>query len=227
MHSCSVYIRTSHDVQKLTAQQQLLLSHFSSMEDIRKYFSSSKRTASESTAEKDVSIEEDTSASAEFSHTDMVCEPPWKKVSSENHAAYKAKLSYKKKWEEKYPWVSCVSPADGMFCSICQKWGKPPAKSRGGWTTRGITDWNHASELLKQHADSLWHGDAAATAAMAQQVERSGQSVLELHCSSAAREAAERIQRNRSIITKLLRAVYFLVKHRIPHTPFINLCFSS
>ena len=114
--------------------------------------------------------------------------------------------------------MSRVSPADGMFCSICQKWGKPPAGLRGGWTTRGITDWNHASELLKQHADSLWHGDAAGTAAMTQQVERSGQSVLELHCSSAARESAERIQRNRSIISKLLRAVYFLVQHRIPHT---------
>ena len=86
--------------------------------DIRKYFSSSKRTASESTAETDVSTEEGTCASAGFSHADMACESPREKVSYEKPAAYKAKLSYKKKWEEKYPRVSCVSPADGMFCSI-------------------------------------------------------------------------------------------------------------
>ncbi len=35
---------------------------------------------------------------------------------------------------------------------------------------------------------------------------------------SAARGAAERRQRNRAVIQKLLRAVYFLVKHRVPHT---------
>ena len=123
--------------------------------------------------------------------------------------------------------MSCVSLADGMFCSICQKWGKPPAGSRGGWTTRGITDWNHASDQLKQHADSLWHRDAAATAAMVQQVERSGQSVIELHSSNAARDAAERMQGNRSIITIFLRAAYFRVKHRIPHATIYQPCFNS
>ena len=105
-----------------------------------------------------------------------------------------------------------------MFCSICQQWGNPPAGSRGAWTTRGITDWNHASELSKQHSDSMWHRDSATTAAMAQQLESSGQSVLELQCSSAAREAAERRQKNRDVVLKLLRSVYFLTKHRIPHT---------
>ena len=110
-----------------------------------------------------------------------------------------------------------------MFCETCQKWGNPPAGSRGAWSTRGVTDWNHATELLKQHADSQWHRHAAATAAMAQQLE-SGQSVLELQCSSAAREAVEQRQRNRDVLLKLLRSVYFLVKNRIPHmTVYPNL----
>ena len=42
--------------------------------------------------------------------------------------------------------------------------------------------------------------------------------MLELHNSSAARELADMKARNRSVQLKLLRAVYFLVKHRIPHT---------
>ena len=56
-----------------------------------------------------------------------------------------------------------------MFCKTCLEWGNSPAGSRGAWKTRGITDWNHGTELLKQHADSQWHRDAAATAVMARQ----------------------------------------------------------
>ena len=77
--------------------------------------------------------------------------------------------------------------------------------------TRGITDCNHGAELLKQHADSQWHRDAAATAVMARQVE-SGKSVLQRE------QAAERRQRNRDVLLKLLRSAYFLTKNRIPHT---------
>lgn len=82
---------------------------------------------------------------------------------------------------------------------------------------RGILDWNHATDMLKKHANSQWHRDASATAAMAQQTE-SGMSVLEMQCSSAARELADKRERNRLVLLRLLRAVYFLVKHRIPHT---------
>ena len=89
----------------------------------------------------------------------------------EKKSIYKAKLSYQKKWEKKYPWVTCKDPGDGMFCETCLKWGNPPAGSRGVWKTRGITDWNHGTELLKQHADSQWHRYAAATAVMARQTE--------------------------------------------------------
>ena len=41
---------------------------------------------------------------------------------------------------------------------------------------------------------------------------------FELQCSSAAREAAERRQKNREVLLKLMWLVYFLVKNRIPHT---------
>ena len=89
----------------------------------------------------------------------------------EKKRSYKAKLSYKKEWEKKYLWVTCKDPSDGMFCETCLKWGNPPAGSRGAWKTKGITDWSHGTELLKQHADSQWQRDAAATAVMARQAE--------------------------------------------------------
>ena len=103
-----------------------------------------------------------------------------------------------------------------MFCAVCQKWGRPPAGTRGAWTTKGVGDWNHATELLKQHADSKWHRDAAASAAMAKQAE-GGNTVLDLQCSTAALEVQELRQKNHCILLKLLRLTYFLVKDRIPH----------
>ena len=125
---------------------------------------------------------------------------------------YKAKPSYKKEWEIHYPWLRCTDPNDGIFCNICQKYGNAPAGCRGAWTTRGVKDWNHATELLKQHMHSQWHRDAAVTAAMAEQVE-SGGSILELQCSSAARGAAELRQKNREVLLKPMQSVYFLVKN--------------
>ena len=32
---------------------------------------------------------------------------------------------------------------------------------RVAWTTSGIVDWNHATELLKQHSGSKWHQDSS------------------------------------------------------------------
>ena len=42
--------------------------------------------------------------------------------------------------------------------------------------------------------------------------------VFDLQCSSAAKELAEQKKRNREIIFKLLRSVYFLMKNRIPQS---------
>ena len=71
---------------------------------------------------------------------------------------------------EKYPWVTCKDPGEGMFCDICQKLG-----NRGAWPTRGLAD---AIKLLRQHANSKWYiHDDAANATMTKQAERM-QSVL-------------------------------------------------
>ena len=105
---------------------------------------------------------------------------------------------------------------EGMFCKLCQKRGNPPSTARGAWTTRGIRDWNHATEQLKEHSLSKWHRDALIHARMAEQREQ--QSVLQLQCSAAAKEAEEKKVRNRAIILKLLRSIYLLAKNRLPLT---------
>ena len=56
--------------------------------------------------------------------------------------------------------VQCEDTIVGMFCTLCKKWGRPPPSVKGGWTTRGIVDWNYATELLKGHSESKWHQDS-------------------------------------------------------------------
>ena len=73
---------------------------------------------------------------------------------------------------------------------MSEKWDPPPS-ARGAWTTRGITDWNHATEMLKQHNMSQWHRDAVVASRMAEQA-ATHQNVLQMQCSAAAKEAEER-----------------------------------
>ena len=91
------------------------------------------------------------------------------------------------------------------------KWGKPPPSTKGGWTARGISDWNHASELINQLESSKWHRDSVIAARMAQQGEE--QSVADMYASAAAQEVVKRKEKNHDIILKLLRSIYmyFLV----------------
>ena len=136
---------------------------------------------------------------------------------AEKRQLYKSHLSYKKEWEKTYPWVYCNNPKDGMFCRVCQDFGRPSATARGAWTVKGMTDWNHATENLKQHNESKGHKEGALSARMAEQAANVG-NVLDLQLAASAKQAEELRQRNRSILLKLLRSVYFLAKSRIPHT---------
>ena len=93
---------------------------------------------------------------------------------------------------------------------------RPPVSAKGGWSTRGIVDWNHATELLKQYSGSIWYQDSSITARMAKHVEQ--QNVIEMQCAGAARQAEEQKKKNREIILKSMRPIYFLAKNRIPHS---------
>ena len=77
-------------------------------------------------------------------------------------------------------------------------------------------DWNHATELLTHHSGSKWHQDSSITARMAEHVEE--QNVIEVQCVGAAKQSEEQKKKNREIIFKLMRSIYFLAKNHIPHS---------
>ena len=82
---------------------------------------------------------------------------------------------------------------------------------------KGVTDWNHATEMFKQHNDSKGHKDGAISARMAEQAKKKG-TVVDLHLAASAKQAEAQRQMNRAILLKLLRSIYFLTKKRIPRT---------
>ena len=135
---------------------------------------------------------------------------------SQKKKIYKSRLSYKREWEQKYPWLSCTNVEEGMFCTFCQKSGKSPVTARGAWTSRGVKDWNHATEVLKRHNQSTWHRDSIVFVRMAEQGEK--QSVIQMQSAVVAKEQEEKRVRNRALLLKLLRSVYFLAKKRLPLT---------
>ena len=81
---------------------------------------------------------------------------------------------------------------------------------------RGIKRWNHATEMLKEHNNSQVHRNAVITSRMAEQA-ASHQNVIQMQRSVAAKEAEERRLRNRDVLLKLIRSVYFMAQNYIPH----------
>ena len=112
---------------------------------------------------------------------------------------YKSRLSYKKDWEKIYPWVYCTGPKEEMFCRVCQSFGRPSATARGAWTVKGVTDWNHATEMLKQHNDSKGHKDGAISARMGEQAKETG-TVVDLQLAASAKQAEAQRQMNRAVL---------------------------
>jgi len=102
---------------------------------------------------------------------------------------------------------------DGMFCTFCKKHGKPRAVAHGAWTSHPVNNWVKATERLKKHEQSDWHLASVEAIALAEAARRKGDVVERM---LAASEAERR--RNWELIKQLTRSLYFLVKHRMPHT---------
>lgn len=95
-----------------------------------KYFSKEPDTGSGSHLEEPSTSQDDDDVLSCESSEDVETEPQRKKprlTPGEKKKKYKSQLSYKLDWEKTYPWVFCSDPKEGMFCSICRKWGTPPA----------------------------------------------------------------------------------------------------
>ena len=99
------------------------------------------------------------------------------------------------------------------FALFCQKHGKPPVQARGAWVTRPINNRVKATELLSKHKKSEWHLASVKKQAMAESSRAHGGIVEQMVITSN-----EERRKNRELMKLLIRSVYFLVRHGIPHT---------
>jgi hypothetical protein len=84
------------------------------------------------------------------------------------------------------------------------------------WIKAPFKTWKKATEKLQEHEQSQTHLDALVKAEMAKEAERRG-SVLEQQISIARIQEEAEKARNKMVLKKLFKCVYFLVKHRIAH----------
>ena len=101
------------------------------------------------------------------------------------------------------------SAQNGMVCTICMVYGKPPVQARGAWVKRPINNWVKAKSLLLQHEKSEWHIAAVERKVMSQSTEEHGNVMEQLAAAQ---------KQNRDVIKNPIRSLYFLVKHHIPHS---------
>ena len=122
--------------------------------------------------------------------------------------SYKDNLSYDSKWKKKYPWMDYYS--GGMVCTVCKMYGKVPIQAKGAWVSRPVSNWVKATALLAKHDKSDWHKAAMEKQSLPVLTHKHGDVVEQLISASE-----EQKQQNRDLITKLIRSLYFLVKHHI------------
>ena len=98
-----------------------------------------------------------------------------------------------------------------MLCSLCKRFGKPPTQAHGAWVTWPI--WVKATELLAKHEKSDWHRASVQASALAEMAKKQGDIIEQMRSASE-----EEKRKSHEMLMKLIRSLYFLVKHRIPRT---------
>ena len=86
----------------------------------------------------------------------------------------KRRMSFNPRWVDKYPWVRHDLVIVGAFCTICEKWEKPPPQVRGIWIHQPFRAWRKAMEKMQEHAKSNWHREASLLALEYERSQREG-----------------------------------------------------
>jgi len=131
--------------------------------------------------------------------------------------AYKSHMRYNRDWEKKWQWLLYDEVEDGMLCSICTKFGKPPPQSHGAWVTRAIQNWGKATELLSKHERSEWHR-ASVEAQVLSETAKKHDDVMD---KLVAASEIER-QQNQELVKKLIRTITVFSCYK-PYSPYDHL----
>ena len=93
------------------------------------------------------------SSTSDEGDDEMVASAPKriKSTRSEQVKLSKSKMSFNSRWLNDFPWVRHDPTTDGAYCSICEKWGKPPPQKH---MVPGCNSQKKAKEKMCEHAKS-------------------------------------------------------------------------
>ena len=85
-------------------------------------------------------------------------------------------------------------------------------QARGTCVTRQVKNWAKATELLAKHERGEWHLASLEAQVLSELAEQRGDVMDQILAASELER-----QQNREVMKKLIRSLYLLVRHRIPH----------
>ena len=103
----------------------------------------------------------DSSVSDDEGDDGIVASPPKriKSTRSEQIKLSRSRMSFNPQWLHDFPWARYDTMIDGAYCTISEKWGKPPPQAWGTWVHQPFNAWKKAKEKMQEYAKSNWHKD--------------------------------------------------------------------
>ena len=113
-------------------------------------------------------------------------------------------------WERRYPWAYHSSFKGGWICKVCEEYS-----TTGGphWKTVARVHDEHPSEMFNGHVNSNEHQQALHNKSLRKAMLAKG-SVKAQITSGAENSAIEVRERNRRVIMKLIKTVYFMAQKK-------------
>ena len=84
--------------------------------------------------------------SNEASFVENEADNPPKRSRTEQIKQAKKRMSFNPRLLLDFPWVRHDSATGGAFCTMCEKWGKSPAQTRGTWVSQPFMAWKNQGE---------------------------------------------------------------------------------
>jgi len=120
------------------------------------------------------------------------------------------KLRFQRHWIDQFSWLVYSTRSDGCFCKHCVAFavehvGKGGHRKAGKLINVQFSDWKHALETFKDHAQKAYHKDACLKADNFQMVLRNKMEAISLRLDSEKkRQVEENREKLKSIIATLI-----------------------
>ena len=112
------------------------------------------------------------------------------------------------KWEKLYPFAFYSALSRGWFCKMCQQYGEGTH-----WVSEAVHFGEHPKRYLERHQNGNTHKNAVKQKQLFQRMRAKG-SIYKQIVTSVGNSNQSIVERNRRVITKFMKTVYFFARKR-------------